>query len=73
MEEAVLLNEGLLAISRGLGLLCLESHVRVRDLWDIGDEEDEGENKDENCDGEIHPLNILERFLVAEVEEDIGS
>lgn len=42
VEETVLLLEGFIAVGRGLGLLCLECHVCVRDLWDVGHEEDKG-------------------------------
>lgn len=50
VEQAVLLLERLVAISRCLGLLRLEGHVRVCDLWDVGHEEDKGQDEDEDGD-----------------------
>lgn len=71
MEETVLLPEWLVAVFRGPGLLCLEGHVRIRDLGYVRDEENEGKDEDEDRDGEVDPLHILQRLCVVEVKKDI--
>lgn len=50
VEETVLLLERFIAVSRGLRLLRLEGHVCVRDLWDVGHEEDKSQDEDEDRD-----------------------
>lgn len=71
MEETILLDEGLLAVIRGAGFLCLEGHVCVRDLGNVRDEENEGEDEDEDGDSEVDPLHVLQGLCVVEVKEDI--
>lgn len=43
-----------------MGLGDLESHVFIRDLGDVGEEEDAGEDEDEDSNGEVHPLDAFE-------------
>lgn len=72
MEEAVLLDEGLVAIG-GACLLGLEGHVGVGDLGDLGHEEAKGQDEDEDGDGEVDPLDVLQGGLVVKGEEDVGA
>lgn len=71
MEEAVLLDEGFLAVIRGAGFLCLEGHICIGDLGNVRDEENKGEDEDEYGDGEVDPLYVLQSLCVVKVEEDI--
>lgn len=73
MEETVLLYEWFIAVLGGARLLCLEGHVRIRDLGDVRDEEDEGEDEHKDRDREVDPLHVLQRLYVVEVEEDVGA
>lgn len=72
VEEAVLLPKRFITVFRGARLLCLEGHVGVRDLGDVGHEENKSEDEDEDRDGEVDPLHVLQRLYVVEVKEDIG-
>lgn len=72
VEEAVLLDEGLLAVIRGARLLCLEGHVRVGDLGDVRDEENKGQYEHKDRDREVDPLHVLQRLYVVKVKEDVG-
>lgn len=71
MKKTVLLDERFLAVIRSAGFLCLEGHVCVRDLGDVGDEENKGEDEDEDGDSEVDPLHVLQGLCVVEVKEDI--
>lgn len=71
VEKTVLLDEGFLAVIRGTGLLCLEGHICVRDLGNVGDEENKSEDEDEDGDSEVDPLHVLQGLCVVEVKEDI--
>lgn len=60
----------LLFINMDLG--DLESHVFVRDLGDVGEEEDACEYEDEDSKGEVHPLDALESGDVVCVGREEG-
>lgn len=70
VEKAILLPERLV-VRVGVGLGGLERHVGVRDLGDPGEEECERKEEDEDADGHVHPLHILEGRLVIEGEEHV--
>jgi len=63
-EEGVLLSEGLVGVVGPVfdGLFGLVGHVGVGDFRDGREEEDDGKEKDEGGDTQIHPLDGLQRL-----------
>ena len=46
--------------------------TRIGNFRNLGDKEQAGKNKDKDGNGSVHPLNIVQSLLVAEVgEEDV--
>jgi hypothetical protein len=72
VEEAVLLAKRLV-VETGICLLILKSHVRIGDLRDLGQPEDNSQCPDKDSDGEVNPLNIGQGRLVVKVEEDVRA
>lgn len=72
VEEAVLLKKRLI-VETGICFLILESHVRIRDLRDSGQPENNSQSPDKDSDGEVDPLHVRKGGLVVEVEEDIRA
>lgn len=53
----------------------MEHHVGISDLGNGGKVEDDGKQKDEACDGEIDPLDVLDCIcIVADLlKKDVGA
>ena len=69
-EELVLFAHRFVDVACEAGaLLGLEGHVCVCDFWDRGEEEHDGEEKDEGRDAEVGPLNVGEVLRVGVFEE----
>ena len=47
-----------------MSFLNLKLHIRVRDLWDVADEEQKCEGEGKDSDGEIDPLHRLQGVCV---------
>lgn len=47
-----------------MGLMRLEHPVRVEDLGDGGEVEDDGEQEHETCDGQVHSLHVSQGCLI---------
>ena len=70
-HELVLLAHGLVLVTGQVGAhLGLELHVRVGDLGNWGEVEDDGQEGDEGRDAEVGPLHFGQVVRVDVVEED---
>lgn len=72
MEQPVLLPKGSGILIR-MRLGRLELHIGIRNLRDIRQVKDTSQKEHKDGDRSIHPLDILQRPLIVEGEEDIGS
>lgn len=72
VEQSVLFDERLIAVWRAR-LLGLESHVCIGNLRDGGHEKAESQDEDEDGNGEVDPLHVLQSGFVVKGEEDVGA
>lgn len=70
MNEPVLLSERLFRHA-DMSLLSLEHHVGIGNLGNGGEVEDDSQQEDEACNGQVHPLDILQgSSIVSHVLEE---
>jgi hypothetical protein len=69
-KKPLLLKGLLLEDTRVLGL---SSHVCIGDLGNVGQEENTGEDKDEDSDSQVNPLNGSQVTVIDVLEEDLSG
>lgn len=74
MEKPVLLPKGL-TVGIRVTLRSLELHIGVGDFRDRRKVKDDGKDEDEDGNGKINPLHILQRIFACTsvLEEDVGA